>query len=117
MVKRFGLLLLLISSFALLARSSWPRVDQLIKDPEERRAVLSTIQKIEAGGPFPYPRDGIVFSNRERRLPSHPRGYYHEYTVPTRGAHNRGARRIIRGQQAETFYTRDHYETFLRLDQ
>ena len=80
--------------------------------PSEGRATLALIH---AGGPFPYPKDGITFGNRERRLPSHPRGYYQEYTVKTPGVRNRGARRIIAGGQAEFYYSDDHYETFRRI--
>jgi ribonuclease T1 len=116
MRRRLLVVVLLFASATALARS-WPRVNQVVSDPAERRQVLQTLDLIERGGPFPFPRDGIVFSNRERRLPSHGRGYYHEYTVPTPGAHNRGARRIIRGDRGETYYTRDHYETFVRIDE
>ena len=77
----------------------------------------TTIHLIEAGGPFPYPRDdGVVFHNNEHRLPSEPDGYYHEYTVPTPGASDRGARRIITGRAGQFWYTGDHYETFERVD-
>jgi guanyl-specific ribonuclease Sa len=80
--------------------------------------VGQTLRLIAAGGPFPYERDGVVFGNYEHRLPEQPRGYYHEYTVPTPGAHNRGARRIIAGGQPprEFWYTGDHYEHFQRLE-
>ncbi|WP_043263472.1 ribonuclease domain-containing protein [Streptomyces sp. CT34] len=71
-----------------------------------------TLKLIDAGGPFPYPKDGTVFGNHERRLPKEPRGYYHEYTVSTPGARDRGARRLITGKSHETFYTDDHYRTF-----
>jgi ribonuclease T1 len=80
--------------------------------PKEARATLALIKK---GGPFPYQRDGVVFGNFERRLPSKERGYYKEYTVPTPGARDRGARRIIAGATGEYFYTRDHYKTFRRI--
>jgi ribonuclease T1 len=84
--------------------------------PAEARQVLA---HIEAGGPFKYDRDGVVFGNRERILPGRPRGYYHEYTVPTPGAHNRGARRIVCGGPKRApdacFYTDDHYQTFRRI--
>ncbi len=84
--------------------------------PKEGRAVLADIR---SGGPFKYDRDGVVFGNREQLLPSHPRGYYHEYTVPTPGAKNRGARRIVCGGPAKTpvacFYSDDHYRTFRRI--
>jgi guanyl-specific ribonuclease Sa len=80
--------------------------------------VGQTLRLIASGGPFPYDRDGVVFGNYEHRLPERPRGYYHEYTVPTPGAHNRGARRIIAGGQppGEFWYTGDHYESFQRLE-
>lgn len=74
-----------------------------------------TFQLIERGGPFPYRRDGVVFGNFEKRLPPRGRGYYHEYTVPTPGRHDRGARRIIAGQVGEAYYTDDHYRSFRRI--
>jgi ribonuclease T1 len=86
--------------------------------PQRERAQLeATLALIERGGPFPYEKDGTVFMNREGRLPPQPRGYYREYTVPTPGAKNRGARRIVRGKAGETWYTRDHYRTFTRIDE
>jgi ribonuclease T1 len=80
----------------------------------------NTYQLILSGGPFPYDKDGVVFGNRERSLPSHPRGYYREYTVKTPGARNRGARRIVCGGKQPTqptacFYTDDHYASFRRI--
>ncbi|CAG2147880.1 ribonuclease [Ralstonia mannitolilytica] len=78
-----------------------------------------TLALIEQGGPFPYAKDGTTFGNYERRLPAQRRGYYREYTVKTRGARNRGARRIICGgdQQAanDCYYTEDHYNSFQRI--
>ncbi|MEU8680511.1 ribonuclease domain-containing protein [Streptomyces sp. NPDC048611] len=71
-----------------------------------------TLRLIDAGGPFPYSQDGTVFGNRERLLPRQPRGYYHEYTVPTPGAPDRGARRLVTGEGQETYYTNDHYRSF-----
>jgi ribonuclease T1 len=77
--------------------------------------------RILHGGPFPYDRDGVAFGNRERLLPSMPRGYYHEYTVHTPDAHNRGARRIVCGGPQKTpdacYYTDDHYRSFRRIVQ
>lgn len=77
--------------------------------PPEAR---DTLRAIKRGGPFAFDRDGVVFGNRERVLPSHPRGYYHEYTVKTPGVRTRGARRIITGAPAEYYYTADHYQSF-----
>jgi ribonuclease T1 len=76
---------------------------------------VHTLALIRAGGPFPYDRDGIVFENRERLLPDEPSGYYHEYTVPTPGAEDRGARRIIAGSHGELYWTPDHYQSFERI--
>lgn len=82
--------------------------------PEEARA---TLELIDAGGPFPYRRDGIIFENRERRLPEQVRGYYREYTVSTPGSRDRGARRIITGDKPPLvfYYTGDHYKSFRRI--
>ncbi|MGB8337245.1 MAG: ribonuclease [Burkholderiales bacterium] len=77
--------------------------------PPEAQQVLRLIKQ---GGPFPYSRDGVIFGNREKRLPKQARGYYKEYTVKTPGARNRGARRIIAGAKGEFYYTEDHYESF-----
>jgi ribonuclease T1 len=91
------------------ATTSEVAVSQL--PPEARQ----TLDKIHAGGPFKYRQDGVVFGNRERLLPSRPRGYYHEYTVTTPGSRDRGARRIIAGSSGEFWYTDDHYSSFRRI--
>jgi ribonuclease T1 len=84
----------------------------VVQLPPEGRA---TMQLIKRGGPFPYPRDGVVFSNFERALPQQSRGYYHEYTVKTPGVSHRGARRIVCGVVPECYYTTDHYKSFQRI--
>jgi len=84
--------------------------------PKEAQEVHALIGK---GGPFRYQRDGVAFGNREKLLPSKPRGYYREYTVRTPGAKDRGARRIICGGPKTTpdacYYTDDHYQSFRRI--
>ena len=77
--------------------------------PAEARRTLALVDR---GGPYPYARDGAVFGNFEGRLPQQRRGYYHEYTVPTPGSRDRGARRIVTGQGGEIYYTDDHYDSF-----
>lgn len=78
-------------------------------------------RRIHDGGPFRFPgKDGSVFGNRERLLPWETRGYYREYTVPTPGARDRGARRMIcGGREPKTpdvcYYTQDHYASFRRI--
>jgi ribonuclease T1 len=99
------------------ARAPAPLTDVALSElPAEARA---TYARILSGGPFAYDRDGVVFGNRERLLPERPRGYYHEYTVPTPGAHNRGAQRIVCGGRTKApdacFYTGDHYRSFQRI--
>ncbi|MFE4549724.1 ribonuclease domain-containing protein [Streptomyces sp. NPDC056785] len=72
-----------------------------------------TLDLIAAGGPFPYPQDGVVFQNREGVLPGQSTGYYHEYTVITPGSPTRGAKRVVTGRKTrEDYYTSDHYVTF-----
>jgi len=80
--------------------------------PAEARQVVALIDK---GGPFPYRKDGTAFGNHERRLPARGYGYYREFTVPTPGAHGRGARRIVSGREGELYYTDDHYRSFKRI--
>ncbi len=74
-----------------------------------------TLHLIKQGGPFLYARDGVIFSNFEKRLPKRHRGYYREFTVKTPGIRNRGARRIVCGQPVECYYSADHYQTFRRI--
>ncbi len=74
-----------------------------------------TIALIDAGGPFPYRQDDSTFQNRERILPSKSQGYYREYTVITPGADDRGARRIVAGEDGEMYYTDDHYDSFREI--
>ncbi|MCE7011599.1 ribonuclease N [Kibdelosporangium philippinense] len=76
----------------------------------------TTWRLIEKGGPFPSTRDGVVFENREKRLPAKAKDYYREYTVPTPGSKDRGARRLVNGQHRELYYTENHYESFVLVD-
>ncbi len=79
----------------------------------------SVHRQVLNGGPFAYPKDGIVFANRERRLPAEPRGFYREYTVATPGSRDRGARRLVCGGRATApqacYYTANHYNSFNRI--
>jgi ribonuclease T1 len=80
--------------------------------PSEARETIALIRK---GGPFPHQRDGAAFGNREKFLPPRERGWYREYTVPTPGARDRGARRIVAGRDGTLYYTDDHYRSFKRI--
>ena len=87
--------------------------------PPQGRDVMVMIYQ---GGPFRHDKDGVVFGNREQILPSHPRGYYREYTVRTPGERSRGARRIVCGGPRPVapdacYYTDDHYASFRKIVQ
>ena len=120
-LRKMGLLVsmagLVLFFGAAHAREVAPTTVSMAQLPPEARTVDGLIR---AGGPFKSLKDGVVFGNRERVLPAKPRGFYHEYTVPTPGAHTRGARRIVCGGKPATapeacFYTGDHYATFQRI--
>lgn len=91
--------------------SGLPWISEADLPPEGR----DTLALIDAGGPYPEDRDGVVFENREGILPDEQTGYYHEYTVPTPGSDDRGARRIVTGSEGEFYYTADHYDSFERI--
>lgn len=108
----------------LLPLEAWalaPDRENVILLAELPKQGQTTYQLIVKGGPFPYEKDGVVFGNRERQLPKQPRGYYREYTVPTPGSRDRGARRIVCGGRVATqpvacYYTADHYASFKKID-
>lgn len=101
---------------ACMARAPQPGWVSLDELPPQAR---ETLARIRDGGPFRYDKDGTVFFNREALLPRRERGYYTEYTVPTPGARDRGARRIVAGGNPRTsgeyYYTGDHYRSFRRI--
>jgi ribonuclease T1 len=117
-----GLLVAVVAAVLVYAQSTGvtppddlPRVEASALPQEAQH----TLELIDAGGPFPYDQDGVVFHNYEGVLPSRPDGYYHEYTVETPGSDDRGARRIITGspaqQPVEYYWTDDHYQSFERI--
>jgi ribonuclease T1 len=46
------------------------------------------------------------------RLPQQPKGFYAECTVIRPGSDDRGARRIVGGDDGSRLYTSDHYSSF-----
>ena len=109
-LRRLLLLSLAGLAFNAPAREPLPEIPAAALPKEAQE----TLALVKGGGPFPFRQDGAVFGNFEKRLPARPRGYYHEYTVPTPGARNRGARRIVAGG-GEYYYTDDHYRSFRRI--
>lgn len=112
-LRRAASLLPLLAALAACSPAATPGTQSGL--PPE---AIATLARIEQGGPFPYRKDGSVFQNRERLLPEKPRAYYREYTVPTPGAPDRGARRIVTGGQPPEvyYYTADHYRSFRRIE-
>ena len=125
----FFRLALLLALFGFLGMGASVQARETYSNPSVALADLPpeaqhTLHLIRRGGPFPYPRkDGSTFGNFEKRLPPQARGYYREYTVPTPGSRDRGARRIIAGSgrsgdvahSGEYYYTDDHYRSFRRI--
>jgi guanyl-specific ribonuclease Sa len=93
-----------------------------IDTPEHRTQVQRVVEAMDRTG---APPKGVsqggrrggqkgVFQNAEGRLPRKPRGYWIESDVwPKNGP--RDAERLIFGREGEVYWTRDHYETFVRL--
>jgi guanyl-specific ribonuclease Sa len=69
--------------------------------------------RIERGERDSHDNDGSVFSNREGSLPKKPKGYYHEYVVPS--LRSVGPQRLILVENGEAYYTSDHYDTFTQV--
>jgi len=108
-------------------------LEPVFSDPNRVATILKLISDVYYGKPLQYPKDGVVFSNRENLLPPQPKGYYREYTVmPPQGSPSqitvgdedftispssgtRGAERLIIGGGVEAFYSPNHYKTFILL--
>lgn len=106
---------LLSATGTISARSPAIETAGVVRAANLPREARETLALIKQGGPFPYSRDGVVFANREGRLPHASRGTYREYTVKTSGSGNRGARRIIAAGINQFWYTADHYRSFRRI--
>ena len=125
-----GLVLLWTGNLT-LADSTVFQTPAVIRVTDLPREAQQTLALIKQGGPFPFDRDGSVFSNREGLLPHAARGAYREYTVKTPGRRDRGTRRIVaaRAMKSDTtgiriplasgamqyWYTADHYRSFKRI--
>lgn len=120
-----GLTGLLLASGPGLVQARGPISDGAIETitsrqlPPQGQDMMALIYQ---GGPFRHDKDGVVFGNRERILPAHPRGHYREYTVRTPGERSRGARRIVCGGPKPVapeacYYTDDHYASFRKIVQ
>ncbi len=102
-------------------------------DPGRVSLILDLMARVRDGRPLPFPKDGVVWENRESRLQPKPMGFYREYTIlPPAGSPSsitvggrrfdisppqgrRGAERLIIGGGQLYWYSPDHYVTFIPL--
>lgn len=85
---------------------------------EEKGVVREAIERIESNARPPYPgKWGVRHQNRERLLPVSPGLTYKEYYLPkaTGDTSRFGPRRLVVGSDNRCYFTRDHYETFIRV--
>ncbi len=75
-----------------------------------------TIDRINSGQKSKHRNDGENFRNSQGRLPAKPKEYYTEYVVPPPPTFRYpGAQRVVVGKNGETYYTPNHYESFIRV--
>lgn len=143
MKKYFGIFIIL----ALLAAVLWLKPSSTTKDSakgtrtEQRQTVprkvndahfksqeipdyvISVYHYVKAHGDAPEGFvGGRIFQNRERRLPiyenDHRKIKYQEWDVhPKERGQNRGAERLITGNNQRAYYTADHYQTFQPIEE
>ena len=92
------------------------RLHQVAKDPlQKAKDLLEAIQQHEGKAPPGYIGGG-AFQNRERRLPC---GHYREYDVnpKIRGRSRDAERIVIEHDTGRSYYTGDHYRTFMPLNE
>ncbi len=78
--------------------------------------LTDSLRRIDAGDQIErFRNDGVVFQNREGRLPKRPGGYYHEWVHPTPKLNGPGPQRIVTGEGGEAWYTADHYKSFKKI--
>ncbi len=90
-----------------------PDGEVIYTGPVDLRPTLERIGRGERLSRFAH--DGSVFNNRERRLPSEPTGYYHEWVHPTPNERGPGPQRIVTGESGAAWYTHDHYVSFRKI--
>lgn len=78
--------------------------------------LTDSLRRIDAGQRIErFRNDGVVFQNREGRLPKRPAGVYHEWVHPTPRLNGPGPQRIITGDNRDAWYTADHYKSFKKI--
>ena len=83
--------------------------------------VQPTLDRIASGVKDPHRNDGMPFKNNPVQgktvpeLPVQPLGYYTEYVVRTPGFTLVGPQRVVVGLSGDTWYTPNHYDSFIRV--
>ncbi len=88
--------------------------------PQNAIDVLNYVRKYHQ--PMSGYEGGRVFKNREKRLPIYDEKqhkiYYQEWDIyPKIKGKNRGAERLITGSNQTAYYTNDHYNTFVLIQE
>lgn len=91
---------------------------QAVVIPAEARKVLAHVQA--TGKPLPGYVGGRTFGNYEKRLPlkaaTGKKIRYQEWDIhPKVPGKNRGAERLVTGDDRRAWYTADHYASFLEI--
>ena len=79
--------------------------------------VQPTLDRIAKGIKDPHPNDGGPFYNRGNPFNPLPycSDYYKEYVIRTPGIEKVGPQRLVIGKGGETYYTPDHYDSFIKI--
>jgi ribonuclease T1 len=105
------------------------QVEPVAKEPAAEVQELEIPQKVyqliryirQFNQPPPNHIGGRIFQNREKLLPlKDTQGktiLYREWDVhPKKKGVNRGPERVITGSDNSSYYTRDHYTSFIKID-
>ena len=96
--------------------------NQTIRDQDGRVVyqgdvdLAPVLARIERGERDSHRNDGSIHRNLEGKLPRQAdRDYYREYVVRTPGLRSVGPQRLVIGKNGETYYTPNHYQSFVRV--
>lgn len=108
--------LLLAFCFAVIGLAAGPKKPMAV--PPEARQVLAHVQA--TGQPLPGYVGGRTFGNFEKRLPmatdQGKKIRYQEWDIhPKVPGKNRGAERLVTGDDKRAWYTADHYAHFVEI--
>lgn len=89
----------------------------LSQAPQNVRKMINHLKRVHHLNPPKGFKGGKAFRNRDGKLPKHRK--YREYDVhPTVGGQSRGAERLVIDEKKTVFYyTKDHYNTFIKIIQ